>query len=82
MINEVSNKVKQFLKEALDVKEDGEDVRIIGIDNDDGGWIAEAEVVARNLTLPGHRLFEKQHYIVKLTGNLEVSSFKQAEDEK
>lgn len=77
MINKVRETVKHFLRETLEAKEDGEDVKIIGIDNDDGGWTVEAEVVARNRTLPGHRLFEKKHYLVKVADNLEVSSYKQ-----
>ena len=80
MINEVREKVKEFLKEALDAKEIEEEVRITGIQNSDGGWTAEAEVVERDLTLPGHRVFEKKHYIVKLTGDLEISSYKQVKD--
>ena len=80
MINEVREKVKEFLKEALDAKEIEEEVRIIGIQNSDIGWTAEAEVVERDLTLPGYRVFEKKHYIVQLTDDLEVSSYIQVKN--
>jgi hypothetical protein len=69
-------KVKKFLKETLDAHEIGEEVRIIGIEKLDDGWLAEAEVVERNLTLPGHRVFERKHYIVFLSSDLEVTSYK------
>jgi hypothetical protein len=82
MINAVREKVKTFLKETLDANELGEEVRIIGIENTDGGWIAEAEVVERNLTLPGYRVFEKKHYIVILTDELEVTSYKQVKNDR
>ena len=77
MINAVREKVKKFLIEALGAKEISEEIRVIGIDNANGNWTAQAEVVERNLALPGHRVFEKKHYIVKLTGDLEVFSYKQ-----
>ncbi len=82
MINAVRLKVKKFLKETLDANEIGEEVRIIGIEKTDGGWIAEAEVVERDLTLPGHRVFEKKHYIVILDEDLEVTSYKQLKNDK
>ncbi|MFL5663158.1 MAG: hypothetical protein ACJ8BW_17695 [Ktedonobacteraceae bacterium] len=82
MINAVREKVKTFLKETLDANELGEEVRIIGIENTDGGWIAEAEVAERNLTLPGYRVFEKKYYVVILTDDLEVTSYKQEKNDR
>jgi hypothetical protein len=73
MINAVSERVKEFLREALDAKE----VRIIGVDKPDTSWIVEAEVVEKDLTLPGYNVFEKKHYIVRLNGDLEISSYRQ-----
>ncbi|GHO93515.1 hypothetical protein KSF_035630 [Reticulibacter mediterranei] len=77
MMNAVREKVKQFLKEALGAKEVREEIRVIGIDNANGIWTAEAEVLERNLSLPQYQVFEKKRYIVKLTADLEVSSYKQ-----
>jgi hypothetical protein len=77
MINAVREKVKKFLRETLEMKENGEEVRVIGIEKAEVGWIAEAEVAERNLTLPGYRVFEKKHYIVTLTDDLEVTSYNQ-----
>jgi hypothetical protein len=82
MINAVREKVKTFLKETLDANELGEEVRIIAIENADSGWIAEAEVVERDLTLPGYRVFEKKYYIVILADDLEVTSYKQVRNER
>jgi hypothetical protein len=82
MINTVGEKVKKFLIEALGTKEISEEIRVIGIDNTNGGWTAEAEVVERNLTLPSLQVFEKKRYIVKLTEDLEVSSYKQVKSNK
>ncbi len=79
MINAVREKVKAFLRETLE--EIGEEVRIISIENSDGGWTVEAEVIERDLTLPRYRVFGKKHYIVKLTGDLVVSSYKQVKNE-
>lgn len=76
MINVIREKVKKFLKEALEVTETGEEIRVIGIENTNGGWIAEAEAIEKDLTLPGLRVFEKKHYVVKLNSDLEVSSYK------
>jgi hypothetical protein len=84
MMNVVRETVKVFLSEALELKteEAGEEVRIIGIDHTNGGWIAEAEVVERDRTLPKHRVFEKKYYLVKLNGDLEVSSYKQVKSKR
>ena len=82
MINAVREKVKAFLRETLDANDLGEEVRIIGIEYADGEWIAEAEVVERDLTLPGYRVFEKKHYIVILNDDLEVTSFKQVKNDR
>ena len=45
MINAVREKVKKFLIEALGSKEISEEIRVIGIDNANGNWTAQAEVV-------------------------------------
>ena len=82
MMNAVREKVKKFLLDALGSKEIAEEIRVIGIDQANGVWTAEAEVVERNLTLPRYRVFEKKRYIVKLTDDLEVSSYKQVKDNK
>lgn len=82
MMNAVREKVKKFLLDTLGSKEIAEEIRVIGIDQANGVWTAEAEVVERNLTLPRYRVFEKKRYIVKLTDDLEVSSYKQVKDNK
>lgn len=80
MITEVRNKVKKFLKETIEADE----VRIVRIDKTDGGWIAEADVAAKNQYLaaikPEYRVFEKEHYVVRLNAELEVSSYKLVSD--
>jgi hypothetical protein len=80
MIAKVRDKVKRFLKETIEV--DG--IRIVRIDKVDGGWIAEADVAAKNQYLasikPEYRVFEKEHYVVKLNVDLEVSSYKRVGD--
>ncbi len=80
MITKVRDKVKKFLKETIDA--DG--VRIVRVDKADGGWVAEADVAARNQYLtairPEYRVFEKEHYLVKLDVDYEVSSFKRIGD--
>jgi hypothetical protein len=78
MMNVVREKVKRFLTETLEAEE----IRVIGIDHANSVWTAEAEVLERNLTLPSHRVFEKKRYVVKLTDDLEVSSYKQVKDKK
>ncbi len=82
MINVVREKVKHFLEEALAIKEVGEDIRITGITNSIDGWIAEAEVVERSRTLPGHRVFERKYYTVKLNTELEIYAYKQRENKE
>lgn len=77
MINAVKEKVQQFLQDTLEIKEPGEGVKIVGITKVNDGWIAEAEVVERERTLPGHRVFNTEHYIVKLDKDLEAYSFRQ-----
>ena len=76
MIAEVRDKVKEFLKETIEV----EGIRIITIDKADDGWVAEAEVAEINQYLasirPEYRVFEKEHYVIKLNEDLEVSSYK------
>jgi hypothetical protein len=82
MINEVREKVKKFLIESLNDNEISEEIRVIGIENISGGWIAEAEVVEKDLTFPGYRVFEKKYYVVKLNKELEVSSYKQVKNKR
>jgi hypothetical protein len=77
MINVVREKVKKFLIEALGVEETGEDIRAIGVEHANAVWTVEVEVIERDLTLPRYRVFEKKRYIVKLTEDLEISSYKQ-----
>lgn len=76
-INAVRDKTKKFLREALETKELGEEIKIVGIDKAEEGWVAQAEVAERNVTLPGHAIFEKKYYVVKLDSELEVYSYKQ-----
>lgn len=73
----IRDKVKKFLRETLEAKELGEEIKIIGLEKADDGWVAQAEVTERNLALPGHAVFEKKYYIVKLNENGEALSFKQ-----
>jgi len=76
MISEVRETVKKFLKEAVEA----EGIRIVTINKVDGGWVAEAEVAEINQYLasikPEYRVFEKEHYIIKLNADLEISSYK------
>jgi hypothetical protein len=80
MIAKVRDKVKKFLKETIEA----EGIRIITIDKVDDGWVAEAEVAEMNQYLasikPEYRVFEKEHYIVKLNTDLEISSYKRVRD--
>jgi Gas vesicle synthesis protein GvpO len=73
----IRDRTKKFLREALEAKELGEEIKIIGIDKAEDGWVAQAEVAERNVALPGHAVFEKKYYVVKLDSELEVVSFKQ-----
>jgi len=81
MFSKVKEKVKKFLKEALEVE--GE-VKVITIEKDGDGWIAETEVTERSQYLatikPEYRVFEKHFYVVKLDSKLEVSSYKRKEE--
>ncbi|GCE06050.1 hypothetical protein [Dictyobacter aurantiacus] len=77
MINEVKEKVQQFLRDALEINEPGEGVKIIGITKVSNGWVSEAEVIEREPTLPAHRVFKTERYVVKLNKDLEVYSFRQ-----
>ena len=76
MISEVRDTIKKFLQETVEAK----GIRIITINKLDDGWIAEAEVAEINQYLasikPEYRVFEKEHYIIKLDTDLEVSSYK------
>ena len=76
MISEVRDKVKKFLKEIVEA----EGIRIVTIDKVNDGWVAEAEVAEMNQYLasikPEYRVFEKEHYIIKLNADLEISSYK------
>ena len=76
-INTIRDRTKKFLREALETKELGEEIKIIGIDKAEDGWVAQAEVAERNVTLPGHAIFEKKYYVIKLDSELEVYSYKQ-----
>jgi hypothetical protein len=82
MIAEVKEKVANFLKETVEV--DG--VRIVKVDKVDDGWVAEADVAAKNQYFaaikPEYRVFDKEHYIVKLNANLEISSYKRVGDQE
>ena len=80
MIDEVREKVKHFLKETLEVNEIGEDIKIIGIVKSSSGWVAEAEVVEKDRTLPAHRVFSKRNYVVKLSSDLDVYSYQQVKN--
>ncbi|MBU4143144.1 gas vesicle protein [Patescibacteria group bacterium] len=79
MISEIRDKVKKFLKETIGA----EGIRIIMVEKDDGGWVAEAEVAEKNQYLasikPEYRVFDKSHYIIKLNADLEVTSYKRGE---
>lgn len=76
MISEITDKVKEFLKETLDAKA----IRVIRIDSIGQDWITEAEVAEKNQYLasikPEYRVFEKERYLIKLNANLEVISYK------
>jgi len=78
MLAEVRDKVTKFLQETIDA----EGIRIVTIDKEDGDWVAKAEVAEKNQYLasinPEYRVFEKEHYIVKLNANLEVFSYRRA----
>ena len=80
MISTVRDKVKSFLKETIEAA----GVRIVRVDKVDTGWIAEADVATKNQYLatikPEYRVFEKEHYVVKLNLDLEVSSFKRVSE--
>lgn len=76
MIAEVSDKVKKFLETTLEGERRTEGIRIVSVDKMNSGWVAEAEVAVKNLILPEYRVFEKEHYVVKLDANLEISSYK------
>jgi len=76
MITEIRDTVKKFLKETIEA----EGIRIITIEKVDDGWVAEAEVAEINHYLasikPEYRVFEKEHYVIKLNADLEISSYK------
>lgn len=76
MITKVRDKVKKFLKETVEA----EAIRIVTIDKDDEGWVAEAEVAEKNQYLasikPQYRVFEKERYVVRLDADLEITSYK------
>jgi hypothetical protein len=82
MIAEVRDKVKNFLQEMIEV--DG--VRIVRVDKAEGGWVAEADVAAKNQYFaaikPEYRVFDKEHYVVKLNADLEISSYKRVGDQE
>lgn len=76
MIAKVRNSVKSFLKETIDAHE----VRVIRVDKTNDGWVAEAEVAAKNQFFasikPEYRIFEKEQYVVKLSDEYEISSYR------
>lgn len=76
MITEIRDTVKKFLKETIEA----EGIRIITVEKVDDGWIAEAEVAEINHYLasikPEYRVFEKEHYVIKLNADLEISSYR------
>jgi hypothetical protein len=76
MISEITDKVKEFLKETIEAKA----IRVIRVDSVGQDWIAEAEVAEKNQYLasikPEYRVFEKERYLIKLNANLEVTSYK------
>ena len=76
MITEIRDTVTKFLKETIEA----EGIRIITVEKDDDGWIAEAEVAEINHYLasikPEYRVFEKEHYVIKLNADLEISSYR------
>ncbi len=76
MISEVRDKVKKFLEEVLEA----EGIRIVRVDKAEGGWVAEAEVAEKNQYLasiqPEYRVYEKEHYIIRLNRELEIYSYK------
>ena len=76
MITEIRDTVKKFLKETIEA----EGIRIITIEKVDDGWVAEAEVAEINHYLasikPEYRVFEKEHYVIKLNADLEISSYR------
>lgn len=80
MISEVRDKVKKFIKEVIEAE--GE-IRVVTVEKDGDGWIAEAEVAEKNQYLasikPEYRVFDKSHYIIKLNADLEVISYKRGE---
>jgi len=82
MLSEVRDKVKEFLRETIEA----EGTRIIRIDKANGGWIAEAEVAEKNLYLasirPEYRVYEKEHYIIRLNTDLEVFSYKRGRNDE
>jgi len=80
MISDVSDKVKKFLEENLEAERRTEGIRIVSVGRTNSGWVAEAEVAAKNLLLPEYRVFEKEHYVVKLDANLEIASYKRVKN--
>lgn len=80
MISEVRDKVKKFLKETIGAEGN---VRVITVEKNGNGWIAEAETAEKSQYLatinPNYRVFEKNFYTIKLDNNLEVSSYKRKE---
>ena len=82
MINSIREKVKQGLRAAFETQASNEEIRVIGIEPQEDGWWAEAEVVEKNLSLPSHRVFEKKNYVVKLNKDLEIVSFKQVKKDE
>jgi hypothetical protein len=80
MIAEVRETVTHFLQETIEAR----GVRVVSINQAEGGWIAEAEVADINQFLasinPDYRVFEKERYIIKLDAKLDVVSYKRVGD--
>lgn len=80
MLSTIREKVKKFLGETIEAREAEGEIRVIGIEQVDDRWIAEAEVAERNFTLPGYHLFEKKRYVVALNSDLDILSYKQVKE--
>ena len=80
MIYDVSEKVKKFLEENLEAEKRTESIKVVSVSKTNSGWVAEAEVAAKNMLLPEYHIFEKEHYVIKLDANLEIASYKRVKN--
>ena len=81
-IDEARNKVEDFLKKSLDVK----DIKIIKVAKLDGIWETEAEVYEessfiKSLGLPT-KVQDRNIYVVKLDDDMEVISYERKLEQK